>query len=863
MAPRIRPARPVALALSIGVAVAALSSPAGPGLANANATAQPRAAAPTTNGSWSALGSGLNSAVFTLAKGRDDTIYIGGMYSGSGALTLSGVAAWSPLTQTYSPLGSTISNSPFVFSMAVASDNSVYFGGSVDNGTLKNIARYTPATNTLTTLSSGLNSSVSDLFIKDDTLYVGGVFTQRIGGPANGLQRVAQWGPLSGGSPAFAPVGGGFANGDVAALHVPAAGNTLYAGGSMTSRLWQWGPIGGSAAYGTVGSGLNNVVTAVDSSRDDTVFIGGTFTAATGGSTLRGIAAWTPGSLSPAGYSPIGFGLGGGGVEEIAVDDTNGVLYAGGDFTYACGSASCLTTDDTVILNGVGAFDLRTRKWVPLRVSGASGVNSTVLALLSVGPSLYIGGTFTSSSSGTPVSRIATWTWAAPSGSAIINDSGGAPISVPGEAFVGVSSVIIGGVSASINYAQSSSTELVVTPPGGLGGGDLPIVVTAVGGTATVATYRRPNLPGAPTAVAASAGNASASVAWTTGTAGSSPTTRVEFALDDTMTVDDSTTNLTSPYSMMGLTNGRTYTVYVRMVSNDGPGAWSSASAPFTPSAPAPPTPAPPLSPPGAPRGVSAVPGNASALVSWSPPSDTGTLPIYGYVVRAEPGDHTCSTASASCTVTGLTNGKPYTFTVTASNIESSGPASAPSAPVTPRTVPGPPTTVTAVAGIEQAAVTWTAPAEDGGSPVTGYRVTMSPAVTGCMTDGATQCTLTGLTSGQDYAITVVAINAAGESSSSIPVMVTPRPRPTIVISGSRTGPQDTTIRIRGVVTGLDVTRVQPYYRLGTRRGFLPAISRAPVADGSFTWQRSTSKRAIVYVEAGDALSNRVVIQAR
>jgi hypothetical protein len=76
---------------------------------------------------------------------------------------------------------------------------------------------------------------------------------------------------------------------------------------------------------------------------------------------------------------------------------------------------------------------------------------------------------------------------------------------------------------------------------------------------------------------------------------------------------------------------------------------------------------------------------------------------------------------------------------------------------------PGAPTAVVATPGIASAAVSWTAPASDGGSPITSYVVTASHGGQTCTTTGATACTVTGLTGGQLYTIRVRALNAKGE----------------------------------------------------------------------------------------------------
>lgn len=88
---------------------------------------------------------------------------------------------------------------------------------------------------------------------------------------------------------------------------------------------------------------------------------------------------------------------------------------------------------------------------------------------------------------------------------------------------------------------------------------------------------------------------------------------------------------------------------------------------------------------------------------------------------------------------------------------------------------PGTPTAVTAVGGDGQAAVSWTAPADDGGSPITGYAVTASPGGQSCAwSSGPLACTVTGLTNGTAYTFSVTATNANGTSSAAVSSAATP-----------------------------------------------------------------------------------------
>ncbi|MEP1122844.1 MAG: M36 family metallopeptidase [Ilumatobacter sp.] len=93
---------------------------------------------------------------------------------------------------------------------------------------------------------------------------------------------------------------------------------------------------------------------------------------------------------------------------------------------------------------------------------------------------------------------------------------------------------------------------------------------------------------------------------------------------------------------------------------------------------------------PAAPTAVTGVPGDRRVAVSWTAPAAApGASVPSAYAVTASPGGATCATSGATtCTVAGLTNGTAYTFTVVATTAAGPGPASAPSAPVTPKPPP-------------------------------------------------------------------------------------------------------------------------------------------------------------------------------
>jgi hypothetical protein len=171
---------------------------------------------------------------------------------------------------------------------------------------------------------------------------------------------------------------------------------------------------------------------------------------------------------------------------------------------------------------------------------------------------------------------------------------------------------------------------------------------------------------------------------------------------------------------------------------------------------------------PTAPIDVTATSGAGQSTVTWNAPLDDGGSTVTLYTVTSDPDGVTATTTGISVTVTGLANGTAYTFTVTATNSVGTGPSSDASNSVTPATVPGPPSGVSATPSDSQAVVSWTAPVSDGGSPITLYTVTSNPGGVTATTNG-TSVTVAGLSNGTAYTFTTTATNSIGISSSSAP----------------------------------------------------------------------------------------------
>lgn len=82
------------------------------------------------------------------------------------------------------------------------------------------------------------------------------------------------------------------------------------------------------------------------------------------------------------------------------------------------------------------------------------------------------------------------------------------------------------------------------------------------------------------------------------------------------------------------------------------------------------------VGPPSAPVIGTATSGFLSALVTFTAPVNAGGAPITNYTVTSSPGNFTSTGSASPITVSGLTTGTAYTFTVTATNEFGTGPAS-------------------------------------------------------------------------------------------------------------------------------------------------------------------------------------------
>jgi len=239
-------------------------------------------------------------------------------------------------------------------------------------------------------------------------------------------------------------------------------------------------------------------------------------------------------------------------------------------------------------------------------------------------------------------------------------------------------------------------------------------------------------------------------------------------------------------YNDTGVTNGQTYYYRVSAVNGIGEGELSEEVS------------AVPLSVPSAPRNLVARAGDGYVVLTWEVPLDDGGLPITGYKIYrgTSLGNETLLATVRNETTyyhdTGLTNGQRYYYRVSAVNGIGEGELSI-EVNATPQTIPSAPRNLVARAGNRYVVLTWEAPADDGGSPITEYKIYRgtSPGNEVLLTMVGNVLTYndTGVTNGQRYYYRVSAVNGIGEGElseevSAVPLSVPSAPRNLVARGG-------------------------------------------------------------------------------
>jgi len=121
-----------------------------------------------------------------------------------------------------------------------------------------------------------------------------------------------------------------------------------------------------------------------------------------------------------------------------------------------------------------------------------------------------------------------------------------------------------------------------------------------------------------------------------------------------------------------GLENGSPYTFVATAINRWGESSASAPSAAVTPETP--------FTVPESPEIASIVEASTSVDVTVTP---GGGFAATSFTIKASPGGASCTTSKRSCTITGLTQGTPYYFTVVATNSAGNSAASGASRTVT------------------------------------------------------------------------------------------------------------------------------------------------------------------------------------
>jgi fibronectin type 3 domain-containing protein len=271
-------------------------------------------------------------------------------------------------------------------------------------------------------------------------------------------------------------------------------------------------------------------------------------------------------------------------------------------------------------------------------------------------------------------------------------------------------------------------------------------------------------VPAAPSSLAATAGNAQASLSWSASSGATSY--HVKRATSSGGPYTQAAAPTSASYIDTALSNGTAYYYVVSAVNSVGESA-NSAQVSATPVAPA--------MAPAAPTNPAATAGNAQVSFSWTASSGATSYHVKRATISGGPYTQVAAPSSVSYTDTSLSNGTTYYYVVSAVNSAGESPNSAQvsATPIAPVTVPAAPGNLAATAGNAQISLSWTA-----SSGATSYHVKRATTSGGPYTQVAAPSsasyTDTSLSNGTTYYYVVSAVNSAGESANSAQVSATP-----------------------------------------------------------------------------------------
>ena len=241
---------------------------------------------------------------------------------------------------------------------------------------------------------------------------------------------------------------------------------------------------------------------------------------------------------------------------------------------------------------------------------------------------------------------------------------------------------------------------------------------------------------------------------------GGSAVTGYEYRVNDDTVWRSPPTALDTAVTLLNLTPRRLHTFYVRAVNIIGPGAAAMATA----------TPTGEVQPPTAPQNLTVTVGNQMVTLAWMAPMNNGGADVTGYEYEMDGDDNWMSVGlMMTREVTDLRNGQQYAFRVRAVNSAGAGEPSTSMTGIPEAQPPSMPLGLTSMPGDGQVTLSWTAPADDGGSAVLRYEYNYSGSwmpATVDTTAATITTTVTGLTNGQSYTFQVRAVNAAGAGDS-------------------------------------------------------------------------------------------------